>query len=159
MKRALLRYRIMFLVLQQSNTKLIPLLWFCNVTTYNCFTATMEWSCRLCRIVFLNGSLAEAFLTFIIWINFWNSEFLVWLNGMLPEIKNLRICLLILFCIYSFWVFKKNFESGPLAVLLPCSISHRICLHFTSIYAFIIDIGGLFLTLTWGCWKICPWNL
>ena len=157
-KGALPRNGSMFLALQQSSARLTRPLWCCNVSR-SCFTATMAWSCSRRRIVFLDGGLAGHFPTLIIRINFWNSGFSVWLNGMLPEMKNLRICSLTSFCVHSFWASRKNFESGALAAPLAWDVSRGICWHFTSMCAFITDVGALFLTPARGCWKIRPQNL
>ena len=150
------RNGIMFLVLQQSNAKLTLPLWFCNVVR-SCFTATMEWSCRHHRMVFLNGGFAEPCLISIIWINLWNSRLSAWLNGMLLVIKNLRICLLTLFWIYCFLELGKNFESGPVPV--PLLAPFGIFGHFVSMWYFMIDVGAPFSIPARECWKICPQNL
>ena len=157
-KGALPRNGSMFLVLQQSNAKLTLSLWCCNVSR-SCFTATIAWSWRHRRMVLLDGGFAGHFPTLIIPINFWNLGLSAWLNGMLPEMKNLKICSLTSFCVHCFWASEKNFESGALAVQPAGAILRGMCWHFSSMCPFITDVGALFLTPAWGCWKICPHNL
>jgi hypothetical protein len=84
---------IMFRVVQQSNAKLIlpfPSLIVRNVS-FNSFVASAARSRRRRRTVFLQGALAAQPLILIMAINFWNSGLSACLNGMLPDIKNLRI--------------------------------------------------------------------